>query len=493
LFVSFLQSPDRSTDGQTRNGAVEDARPFPVASWVTRIQTVRSALAVLLIASLPGAITAISQASALSVKNSQIGVNLSALENGQNRRGMANRDYGLPTDAEFDFLRSKNLAVVRLPFKWERLQPIRSGPLDSAYLSYLQTAVRKAAVRGMKIVLDCHNFGGYDADKIGGGKVTTADFADLWSRLAIVFAGNPGVAGYDLMNEPSNMPAPGAWQKAAQAAINAIRKVDGTTLIYVEGNNYSSAFTWVDQNRELYKITDPSHLLVFSAHTYLDRDNSGTHYSWTKEVAAGDRLTGLPLDTDIGIRRVTGFVRWLGQHNVHGNIGETGAGNDDPNWLTALDREIAFLTQNHVTVFYWNLGPFFTSYPYSIEPDGTQVDKVQVAVLTKYTNAAQPTTYTLKKLLVANATSLPKFTLRYNGLIKKPITFVPNDAGAGGKFAPAKITMPPGFNGAAEFEYTPRGRDEYRIGLTNNAGLTDPPSIFVRGIGHTDDLPRKPD
>ena len=414
------------------------------------------------------------------MKSWQIGINLSALENGTDVPGTANKDYALPTDAEFDFLRSKDLTLVRLPFKWERLQPIRSAPLDTAYLSYIQTAVRRAAARGIKIILDCHNFGGYGAHKIGGGLVTNADFADLWLRLAAVFAGNSGIAAYDLMNEPSNMPTLDVWQPVAQAAIYAIREVDITTPIYVEGNNYSSAFTWADQNPTLHQLNDPSHLLIFSAHVYLDRDNSGTHYSWAQEVAAGDQLTGLPLDTNIGIRRVTGFVGWLRQHELDGSIGETGAGNDDPNWLTTLDKEIGFLLDNNVTFIYWNLGPFFDSYPYSIEPDVTKVDKVQVAVLTKYTNATQPVTYTITKsgLSTAGRRSL-EFTVRYRGLIKTPITFVPNDGGGQGIFLPAKVTIPAGFNGVAKFRYMSQGMDNYRIGVTNNAGLTDPPPLLL--------------
>jgi aryl-phospho-beta-D-glucosidase BglC (GH1 family) len=424
------------------------------------------------------------KAVAQPVKSWHIGVNLSALENGAEIPGTANTDYALPTDSEFDFLRSKNLTLVRLPFKWERLQPTRSGPLDTTYLGYIQAAVAKARVRGMKIVLDCHNYGGYGADKIGGGTVSDADFADLWSRLAAVFAGDPTIAAYDLMNEPSNMPALDLWQAAAQAAIDAIRAIDTTTPIYVEGNNYSSAFTWADQNPTLHQLNDSSHLLVFSAHSYLDRDNSGTHYRWAEEVAAGDQPTGLPLDTSIGVRRVAGFIGWLGQHGLTGNIGETGAGLNDPNWLIALDREIAFLLDNGVSFIYWNLGPFYPSYPYSIEPDVTGIDKAQVAVLTKYTNAAQPATYTLaRSTLGTDAMPLLAFTISYRGLIKTPITFIPDDGGVGGQFIPANITMPAGFNGVVGFTYIPPRTDIYAIGVTNNAGLTDPPPVLLDRAG----------
>jgi aryl-phospho-beta-D-glucosidase BglC (GH1 family) len=408
----------------------------------------------------------------------QIGVNLSALENGHRIPGAANVDYALPTHAEFDFLLSKNLTLVRLPFKWERLQPIRSGPLDRTYLGYIRAAVAKAAARGMKIVLDCHNYGGYGTDKIGGGVVTDANFADVWSRLAEVFAGNSAIAGYDIMNEPSNMPSLNSWPAAAQDAINAIRAVDTGTPIYVEGNNYSSAFTWIEQNPTLHQLKDPSHLLVFSAHTYLDRDSSGTQYNWSEEVRAGDQLTGLPLDTDIGVRRVAGFVKWLRQHSLNGDIGETGAGQDDPNWLIALDKEIDFLRRNNVSFIYWNLGPFYVYYPYSIEPDLTDIDKVQVAVLTKYTNAVQPAIYSLTKSPPATGIMpVSEFTISYRGLIKTPITFIPNDGASGGTFVPRIMTMPAGFNGRLSFKYISNKADIYVIGVTNNAGLIDPPSI----------------
>ena len=411
----------------------------------------------------------------------QIGANLSALEDGSSVPGEVNTDYALPTDTEFDFLLSKNLKVVRLPFMWERLQPNLFSPLDARYLGYIQAAVAKAAARGMRVVLDCHNYGGYGGAKIGAGKVTAGDLADLWSRLAAVFSGDATIAAYDIMNEPSNMPTLDTWQQAAQSAITAIRASDSQTAIFVEGNNYSSAFTWVRQNPTLHLLTDPSHLLVFSAHAYLDRDNSGTHYVWADEIAAGDQLSGRPLDTSIGVRRVTEFVGWLRAHGLKGNVGETGAGFNDPNWLSALDLEIEFLLKHRVSFIYWNLGPFFRSYPYSIEPDGTGIDKVQVAVLTKYTRAAQPTTYAVD-VLPSSAVGRPSLNVKlsYRGLIRKPIIFIPDDADGGGMFEPSAVTMPAGFNGVASFTYRHTGGKGSKIAITNSVGLFDPPEIVVQ-------------
>lgn len=295
--------------------------------------------------------------------------------------GTANVTYGIPTASELDYYRSKGLMHIRLPFRWERVQPTASGPLDPAYLGYLTTLVKDAAARGMSVLLDVHNYGAYYGLKLGAGPdagadaPTDADFADLWTKLATTFGTMPGVWGYDLMNEPSNMPSPGAWPAAAQAAVNAIRHVDAKTTIFVEGDFYASAQAWTSVNGSL-NIDDPSKNLVYSAHTYFDRDSSGTHFVWSQEAEAG-------VTVDTGVQRLTVFVGWLQQHGFRGHTGEMGVGNDDPSWNVALDNALAYLKTNGVPATYFAAGPWWGSYPMSAEPLNG-VDAKQMSVLVKY-------------------------------------------------------------------------------------------------------------
>lgn len=166
-----------------------------------------------------------------------LGANLSGLETGSAIPGRPRTDYAVPAHSDLDFLNARGLNTVRLPFKWRRMQPVIGGGLDSSYLALVTDLVAYAASLDMGVILDVHSFGGYGSDKIGGGKVTTDHFADLWRRLAAVFTGTAGVAGYDLMNEPSNMPSASVWPKAAQAAIDAVRTADHDTPIIVEGDH----------------------------------------------------------------------------------------------------------------------------------------------------------------------------------------------------------------------------------------------------------------
>lgn len=59
--------------------------------------------------------------------------------------------------------------------------------------------------------------------------------------------------------------------------------------------------------------------IVWSAHCYLDRDNSGTHFNWTAEVQAG-------VTVNTGVDRLKDFAAWLTKYNFkRAHIGEMGA------------------------------------------------------------------------------------------------------------------------------------------------------------------------
>ena len=67
--------------------------------------------------------------------------------------------YTYPKASELDYFKSKGLVLVRLPFKWERLQPALFGELDSIELGRLKKFVTEAEKRDMPVILDLHNYG----------------------------------------------------------------------------------------------------------------------------------------------------------------------------------------------------------------------------------------------------------------------------------------------------------------------------------------------
>ncbi|HCH79036.1 MAG TPA: endoglucanase, partial [Pseudomonas sp.] len=87
-----------------------------------------------------------------------------------------------------------------------------------------------------------HNYGRYHGELIGSSKVPYDAYASVWRELAKRFKGHRGLLGYDIMNEPHG--TVGLWPGAAQAAVDAIREVDDQTLIFIEGERWSSAYHW---------------------------------------------------------------------------------------------------------------------------------------------------------------------------------------------------------------------------------------------------------
>jgi hypothetical protein len=209
--------------------------------------------------------------------------------------GTYGMDWHYDGQATFDYLAAQGLDTVRLPFRWERVQPRLGEPLDDAEVIRLRDAVARADRAGLGVVLDVHNFGAYHLAEdgegirrtIGSRQVPRADFADLWRRLSTAFAGVPGVVAYDLMNEPARMqPAGGLapaqlWEAASQDAVDAIRSTGDGTLVMVPGYQYSHVGEWAEQHPRAW-IDDPFDAVRYTAHHYW---RLGYGRSYDTEVA----------------------------------------------------------------------------------------------------------------------------------------------------------------------------------------------------------------
>jgi endoglucanase len=182
------------------------------------------------------------------------------------------------------------------------------------------------------------------------------------------------------MNEPHDQTG-AQWAAAAQAAVTAIRNVNGATqTIYVPATNWSGAWHW-DTNGNapaLLTVNDPANNMVFEAHQYLDSDGSGQHYT--------------PItDPNIGVSRITGVTAWARANGKKLFLGEFGVASDSQS-LTALNNMLSYMQQNSdvwIGGTYWAGGPWWdaNSFGFDIEPSGSAgayVDRPQMGVLRSY-------------------------------------------------------------------------------------------------------------
>lgn len=298
------------------------------------------------------------------------GVNLSGAEFGGSGLKYG-YNYIYPSASSIKYYADQGVDFMRLPFKWERLQHTLGGPLDQAELGRIQTFLDNAQANGVKVVLDVHNFGSFNGAGIGSESVPVAAFQDFWTKVASALGNHPALDGYGLMNEPAHVVTP--WAGIAQQTIDAIRTVDTDTQIYVSGAGWSGAMNWKKDNDGMKYLVDPSGKLVFEAHQYFDKRSSGTYQgSYDAEGAYAD----------IGVDRLQPFISWLKENNLKGFIGEYSVPDTDPRWLTVMDNFLQELAANDISSAYYGAGPWWGSYPMSIEPNNG-MESAQLTILKK--------------------------------------------------------------------------------------------------------------
>src|ERR1035437_8767321 len=267
------------------------------------------------------------------------------------------------TLANLENVKSEGVNLVRMPIAWEMMQPTLNGPLNSTYLAQLEGFLSNAASLGIQVIVDLHNSGTYNlnwaadaaknygiiapdaanASVLGSAAVPISAFANFWQQLATALNGTPAVAGYDIMNEPNNMPSPATWPAAAQAAVNTIRAVDMHTPIIVEGDEWANAQYWQAYNANLH-ITDPANNIIYEAHSYFDNGSGQYTQTYAQQGATANT----------GVQDVTPFLQWLQQNNYKGYVGELGVPSNDPQWIPLLNNVLNTLQSDGVSATVWN-------------------------------------------------------------------------------------------------------------------------------------------
>ena len=115
--------------------------------------------------------------------------------------GTFNSDYTYPTANELDYYQSKNLNLIRLPIRWERIQPILNGSLDSNELMRIKNFLQLANNRNMEVIIDLHNYCRYKINGtyeiIGSNNLSIANITDLWTKLSLELKNEPNIWFFD--------------------------------------------------------------------------------------------------------------------------------------------------------------------------------------------------------------------------------------------------------------------------------------------------------
>ncbi|OQE27895.1 hypothetical protein PENFLA_c005G04524 [Penicillium flavigenum] len=298
-----------------------------------------------------------------------LGVSESGAEFGEgNIPGTLEKDYTWPKTSQIQILRDAGMNIFRVPFLMERLVPTTmTGTPDATYLAALKSTVKFITDSGAYAVLDPHNYGRYAGNIIS----STSDFKAFWKTVATEFATNEKVI-FDTNNEYHGLDQTLVLD-LNQAAINAIRAAGATSqYIFVEGNAWSGAWSWTDNNDNLKALTDSEDKIVYEMHQYLDGDSSGTSETCVSST--------------IGKERLQSATAWLQENNKKGFIGEF-AGGVNSDCQAAVDGMLSYMTENSdvwMGAEWWSAGPWWGSYMYSLEPSDGPAYSTYLPILEKY-------------------------------------------------------------------------------------------------------------
>ncbi|ACE83988.1 glycoside hydrolase family 5 protein [Cellvibrio japonicus] len=291
------------------------------------------------------------------------GVNLAGAEfNSKKLPGVFNKDYTYPTQAELVFSASQGANVIRLPFRWERLQPQANGLLDSAELGRLKTTVEAAYGQGLCVILDVHNYAKYFGQSLGDEPALEEAFINLWLALAREFPDADKTA-FGLMNEPAYMPLE-RWTALAQRTLAALRNAKAPNLVLLGGGGWNGLHSWFNEQdgvsnaNSLAGLEDPLKRTIIEVHQYADSNYSGTR----QECLAADHF-------DSRFERIRA---WADAQGLQLFLGEFGVA-PNSQCLATLTRFLELMDNAQWKGWtYWAAGRWWGSYAFALNTSSTE-------------------------------------------------------------------------------------------------------------------------
>ena len=284
------------------------------------------------------------------------GVNIAGAEFGNTFPGLHGKDFVYPSSAVIKQQADLGFNLIRLPFRWERLQPTLNGALDGPEWARLSASVTAATSEHLSVILDVHNYAGRRLAQDGfvhqhlidSSEVPIEAFEQFWSALASRARRWPSII-LGLMNEPAGLEQ-NQWLTIANRAIRAIRETGSTNLILVPGVAYTGAATWyAARNTLMERVQDPQNRIAFEVHQYLDTNASGSHSE--------------AVSSTIGSERVEAFQEWARARGLKAFLGEFASGSDSTS-LRALNDLLSEIEQNDDVWLGWSAwaaGPWWPS------------------------------------------------------------------------------------------------------------------------------------
>jgi len=183
--------------------------------------------------------------------------------------------------AVMKFCKERGLNTVRLAFYTRYFNNKKDRPIDieQHIQDHIEPVMAAARKHGLYVILDAHEYMSAEIDETkaretqkskGWDEATIQQWIHAWVVVAKHYKDDPYVLGYELLNEPHDIPAEVARNNYTRC-IRAIREVDQRHILIVGNHNWSHAraleATW---GPVAATVDAPYHNIVFAFHDYPD-------------------------------------------------------------------------------------------------------------------------------------------------------------------------------------------------------------------------------
>nr|ODN96131.1 hypothetical protein L204_03822 [Cryptococcus depauperatus CBS 7855] len=178
------------------------------------------------------------------------------------------------TEADFDELASIGFNVIRLPFSFRTVQNADGSWRNDAF-TRMDWAIAQAKSRGIYVIVDFHMWAGQEAvystisEDTDEGQSQRDAAGEIWKKVAAHYLGEPIIAAFDVINEPTGS----AGDKLQQDLYKAVRSVDANRIIIHESiSTDPSQYGWTN--------------VVYSVHEYnmMGGDVESNKAQWASGV-----------------------------------------------------------------------------------------------------------------------------------------------------------------------------------------------------------------
>ena len=210
----------------------------------------------------------------------------------------------VPKDWNINHWKHNGANIVRLPIKWEYLQPALLGPLDATYVSEVKSVITKCNSLGLTVILDLHNFGKYNNLS---SNFMQENMVDVWTKLVAEFNSFSAIQ-YDLMNEPGTTVSAATQASIYNACIAVIRAVAPTKIIHIPIRGSSGINTLFEEYTSFISLLTLDANCLIQMHLYPDSDGSGTH---SAVISTARQIYNL--SAAFKLARLKGFKLFIGE------------------------------------------------------------------------------------------------------------------------------------------------------------------------------------